>query len=59
MKKTIKFMSALLCVLALAACSAQPKENTNQNPGNEVNLIPNKTKLHRKQKKKRKKHLLI
>lgn len=38
MKKTIKFMSALLCVLALAACSAQPKENTNQNPGNEVSI---------------------
>ena len=41
MKKTIKFMSALLCVLALAACSAQPKENTNQNPGNEVNISDN------------------
>ncbi|RHN01672.1 hypothetical protein [Dielma fastidiosa] len=41
MKKTIKFMSALLCVLALAACSAQPKENTNQNPGNDVNISDN------------------
>ena len=44
----------LLCLLALLLYKLHVEVEAHL-----INLIPNKTKLHRKQKKKRKKHLLI